>query len=273
MQNANKPELNLQQIQQRFADYIRSPEERALPLGIDAVRMGIYCELFYNNVERFLADSFPVLHSMVSDDQWCSMVRDFYARHHCRTPLFTRLSKEFLDYLQEERGAVAGDPPYLVELAHYEWIELELALREADPLPLERMKGDLAQSRIRLSPLVWLLTYHYPVHRIGPGFQLNSPGGTPVCLLAYRDRQDEVCFLELDPLAHALLSVLQTVAQVQVSELLRTLAEMLNCESQDAFFSRGLALLEELVELGVIGRATVNDDVGQAPSLRLTTGG
>jgi hypothetical protein len=256
MHCADKPELAFQRIQRGFADHIKAPADRPLPQGVAAERMAIYCELFFNNVESFLADSFPVLRRTVADAHWQALVGDFYARHACETPLFTRLAEEFLDFLQRERGQVEGDPPFLVELAHYEWVELEITLRDADPLPLEMTAPDLSQSRIRLSPLVWLLSYRYPVHQIGPGYHAASAEERPVYLLVYRDRQEQVVFLEIDLLSHSLLSALQTVAEAQVSELLESLAEMADSKVRGELLSRGVDMFRMLHQRGVIGSAT-----------------
>jgi hypothetical protein len=263
MHCADKPELAFQRIQRGFADHIRAPAERPLPQGVAAERMAIYCELFFNNVAGFLADSFPVLRSTVTDAYWQALVGDFYARHSCETPLFTRLAEEFLDYLQRERGQVEGDPPFLVELAHYEWVELEIALRAADPLPLEMTASDLQQCRIRLSPLAWPLSYRYPVHQIGPGYRLTSAEKEQVYLLVYRDRQEQVVFLEIDLLSYSLLSALQSVGEAQVSELLETLADMMNIERRDEFISRGMEMLRMLYQRGVIGNVI--------PSMQIAT--
>ncbi len=49
------------QQQYDFAAHIRNPEQNPAPAGIEDRRMGIYRELFYNNVEGFLSNGFPVL--------------------------------------------------------------------------------------------------------------------------------------------------------------------------------------------------------------------
>jgi hypothetical protein len=219
--------------------------------------MAIYCELFFNNVESFLADSFPVLRRILSDTHWQSMVRDFYSRHACRTPLFTKLGEEFIDYLRDERSGSEDDPPFLIELAHYEWVELALALNEAEPLPVETAAPDLLQKRVRLSPLAWPLHYRYPVHRIGATSQAVGAEPSGVQLLVYRNRDDEVVFLEIDPLTYSLLSALQSVAEAKVSELLEILAEMARFELSDEFVSNGLHVIGMLCELGVIGSLPV----------------
>ena len=88
-------------------------------------------ELFYNNVEGFISSGFPVLRELLDDKTWHAMVRDFFSRHRCKTPYFLEISAEFLDYLENERDT-SDDPPFIKELAHYEWAELALTVAEQE---------------------------------------------------------------------------------------------------------------------------------------------
>ncbi len=252
MHDVVTPEPNLPSIQQRFAAQIRGLGG-ALPPGVAPDRMALYRELFRNNVESFLAESFPVLHQLLSPPQWQAMVDDFFARHACGTPLFTRLGEEFIAYLRDVRGTVPEDPPYLLELAHYEWVELGLALSEAEALPATRLAPDrLIESELRLSPLAWPLRYRHAVHRVGAAGQHVQPSPEPVHLLVYRDAEERVVFLEIDAPAYALVSALQSLGAADARELLQTLAELVGTGPSAAFMERGLALIADLQQRGVI---------------------
>jgi hypothetical protein len=133
--NASVKPPHFQQVQYQFAAHLRDPEHQPAPAGIENRRLQIYRELFYNNIEDFLSNAFPVLRKLTADARWHAMARDFYARHQCRDPQFYKISEEFLGYLEHERGAVAGDPPFLKELAHYEWVEMALAIAEIKLTP------------------------------------------------------------------------------------------------------------------------------------------
>ena len=133
------------------------------------------------------------------DDGWRALVRAFYRDHDCHTPLFTELAREFLRYLDERAAGEAGhdDPPWLRELAHYEWVELALQISEAscddvahDP------DGDLLAGAPLVSPLAWPLAYAWPVHRIGPDFQPETPPDTPTLLMLRREADGTVSFLD-----------------------------------------------------------------------------
>ena len=157
-------------LQLDFAAHIRDPDRQPRPAGVDARRMRVYVELFYNNVESLLAGAFPVARAILAGERWHTLVRAFFRRHRSGTPYFLEISQEFLTFLAEDDAVEL--PPFLLELCHYEWVELALAVAE-DEIPQHGIDpdGDLASGIPVLSPLMRRLAYRYPVHRIGPGFQ------------------------------------------------------------------------------------------------------
>ena len=56
----SQPELLKKQLYE-FAAHIRDPENKPAPENIEDRRMGIYRDLFFNNIEGFLSGTFPVL--------------------------------------------------------------------------------------------------------------------------------------------------------------------------------------------------------------------
>ena len=90
-------------IQHIFTSHIRDPELNPAPAEFEARRMEIYRDLFYRNVEGFIANSFPVLRKITPDERWHSMIRDYFKTHRAQTPLFPRMPLEFLHYLERER--------------------------------------------------------------------------------------------------------------------------------------------------------------------------
>jgi len=194
--------------QYQFANYLRDPDNNPAPDNIEQRRMMIYQELFYNNIEGFSANGFPVLREITSDETWHKMIRDFMIKHRCKTPLFHEISREFLAYLENERDG-KNDPAFMKELAHYEWVELALSVLDADINPIELDNAaDCLDLSLTLSPLAWSLSYHYPVHHIGPDFKPDKPSDTPHYLLIYRNTEDSVTFLELNPVSARLIELL-----------------------------------------------------------------
>ncbi len=258
-----------QELQYRFAAHIRDPEKNPAPPDVEDRRMGIYRELFYNNVEDFLQTAFPVLRRITEPEHWHAMARDFYARHQCREPQFYKIAEEFLEYLDEERGAVVGDPAFLRELAHYEWMELALSVSEieltpelADAQGRARIagagcagaidpNGDLLAGIPVVSPLAWTLAYDFPVHKIGPDFQPTAPGAPPTLLVVYRTRADDVKFMEINAITARLLQLIED-EPAPGAVLLRRVGEEIKHPQPQAVVAEGKAILASLRERDIL---------------------
>ncbi len=214
-----------------FAARIRAPEAVALLPGIGAERMRVYEQLFFNNLEGFLASGFPVLRSLLSDERWQRLVRAFLGQYRCRTPYFLQIGEEFVAWLEQGLVAEAGDPAFLAELAHYERVELALDVAD-DELPASGW-----------SALAWPLAYVWPVQRLGRDFQPSVPPPEPTCLLAWRDREDKVRFQQLSVFAYHLALRLQ--AGEASHEALLDLAEHSGLPADKHYFANARALLDD----------------------------
>ncbi|HSC66774.1 MAG TPA: putative DNA-binding domain-containing protein [Cellvibrio sp.] len=241
---------SFQETQLAFAKHLRAPDLYPAPSGVDDRRMGIYRDLIYNNIENFIANVFPVLRSLLIDDDWHRLIRNFLRHHRCQTPYFLEISEEFLHYLVQERGLLKGDPAFLLELAHYEWIELALDVSEACIPSPSAYPIDLLGSRPRVSPLVAYLGYQYPVHKISRDFQPVQAEATQ--LVVYRNRVDKVCFMVANSLTLRLLYLLQTNPQDSLADHLRIIATELQHQHPDALISNALVVIDELVRLDII---------------------
>lgn len=238
---------DFRQLQYQFAAHLRDPARNAAPAGIEDRRLKIYRELFYNNIEDFIANAFPVLRRISPDDAWHRRVRDFYARHRCGEPQFCRIAEEFLRYLDTERGEHADDPPFLRELCHYEWVELDLAVADEELTPeLADPNGDLLEGRPFVSPLAWTLAYDFPVHRIGPDFQPAEPGPQPTYLIVNRDRHDQVKFMEVNAVTARLMELLQADEQSSGRALLTQIAVELQHPRPHEVVKSGGTILKDL---------------------------
>jgi hypothetical protein len=175
-------------------------------------------------------------------------VRHFFSCHRCRTPLFAEIAQEFLAFLQEERGQEAqGDPPFLSELAHYEWVELALDVAEEEPPePPVDPHGDLLAGTPVFSSLAWNLSYRFPVHQIGPDQQPQEPGTTPTHLVVYRNPSDRVEFLEINEITQRLIQLLKESPGMTGLTAVTRIAEELRHPQPQMVIDAGRGLLEQL---------------------------
>lgn len=240
-----------QRLQREFAAHLRAPDRRAAPSDIEDRRLAIYRDLIYNNIESFIAGGFPVLRRLYRDGDWHRLVRDFVSRHASASPYFLQIGEEFLHYLQNEREPHACDPPFLLELAHYEWVELALDVSPEDWPAGLLAEGDPLELVPVVSPLVWNLSYRYPVHRIGPAYRPLEAPETPTFLLVYRDRKDEVGFMEANAVTARLLQLAEA-EPASGRRLLQRLASELPQTDERAVLGFGRELLQKLLRLDVI---------------------
>ena len=201
---------DFQTLQRRFAAHLRNPQNHSAPGDIEERRLDIYRTLFFNNVNGFITQGFPVLYSILDAQRWQRLVRTFFDQHACQTPYFLEIPQEFVTFLASGQGLEEGDPPFLLELAHYEWMELVLdASTEQFPTTGFHPEGDLLRAIPQLSPLHVVLSYQYPVHEICVEFQPQTPLSQPLWLLVYRDRADQVRFMEINAPTARLLQLIE----------------------------------------------------------------
>lgn len=151
------------ETQKILADHLRDPVANSAPANIEDRRLNIYRDLIFKNIESFISGGFPILRSLYSEDDWHQLVRSFIRTHHSDSPYFLEVSQEFLRYLQEEHQRTDSDPAFMLELAHYEWVELALDVSE-ESIP----RSD--QSWVRMSYYKGCRSY-----RLWPGaFLINT---------------------------------------------------------------------------------------------------
>ncbi|AKC88396.1 HvfC family RiPP maturation protein [Pseudoxanthomonas suwonensis] len=244
---------DLRQQQAAFAAHLRDPEANPPPPGIEARRMAIYRDLFFNNIAGLLGGNFPVIRRTLGDQAWTALVRRFYAEHRSRTPLFPELAREFIRYLEDrtgQHGGEAGDPPWLVELAHYEWIELAVQIDDS-PLPPHDPAGDLLDGIPVVSPYVRALAYQWPVHTIGPEHHPAAPPQAPTLLLVRRDTQGQARFAAISPLVYRLLELLGEGGRSGRGSL-QALAAEAGVDADADFLVQGATMLERMRAEGTL---------------------
>jgi hypothetical protein len=239
---------SLREKQYTLALHLRDPSAHSPPPGIEERRLKIYRELFFNTIESLLASGFPVVHETLGGVRWKALVREFYANYRSRTPLFPQIAGEFVTFL-EVRADNADTPPWLPELAHYEWVEQALFISDAQP-PTHDPDGDLLDGVPLLSPLAVPLAYRWPVAEIGPNHVPDEPPAEFTTLLVNRDADHQVHFARIAPLAYRLLAALTSEPRTGRQHLAAISLEIGGDAHEIAV--HGLALLEQLRSQGIV---------------------
>lgn len=239
-------------FQTAFAARIRDPHNQPRPRGVPARRMRVYEDLLFNNLDGFLLACFPVTRKLLGARAWRRTVRRFFAEHRCISPLFRDIPGAFLAWIEPRAENLFPERPYLSAFMHYEWLELAVSVCSDEDVAGEiRADGDLRMERPILNPTAQLVCYRYPVHRIGPRFKSAGPDGQIYGYLLYRDRDDTVQFIVLNPVAVCLLALLRD-SELTGDEAMTRIAQELNHGDADFIVEMGHALLEKLRHAGAV---------------------
>lgn len=240
--------INFQDYQIAFARHIRDPDNISPPEYVSEPGMAVYREVVFNNIESLVSACFPVLKKILGDEAWLRLVRDFFKIHSCKTPLFREIPEEFLAYI----NCLADLPPYVQGLAHYEWVELHLTYMD---VAIDWSKidtdTDLLDGILAFVPAMSLLSYDFPVHQISPAFIPQTKLENPVQLLVYRDAQDIVRFVELNPMTASLIKGLQE-GKLTPRQLFIEIASAMKLDKLDLILDFGSELLRDLKVQGAI---------------------
>jgi len=249
VQNASG--VDFQQVQKSFAAYVRTDEPLALPTGVSLERAAVYRELVFNNIKSFLDNNFPVLSDILGEPRWQQVAKAFVKEHACQSPYFLEIGREFLAWLRASGLQRLTDVPFAEELAHYEWVELAVAVAEDDAMP--GFAGDgLLDTLPLLSVNAWPLRYDFPVHLIGPDFQPIEQPAEQSFLLVYRDTEFDVQFMEINGLTWLLLEQLRETDLRSARQILTQLATDFPQLTVQQLVDGGEQTLQQLLTCGVI---------------------
>lgn len=243
--------LDFQSFQHAFGRHLRDPRHVGRPAGVPARRARAYRELVFNNVCGAVDACFPVCRQVLGARRWGKLQRTFFTEWHSQTPLFCELPREFLRWLDSADVVL---PPWLRELAHYEWAELAVDIMQTPALPAFDAAADLMQGRPLVAPAHMLLSCQWPVHRIGPDYRPRKPQATQ--LVVYRNLDEHVQFAVINAVTARLIALLANRQMTGHAACLQIATELQHPQP-GVVISGGLGMLKQLKDWGVIHGAIV----------------
>ena len=131
-------------------------------------KINLYHSIAFNNLSSLIEPCFPILRSVLSEEVWLSLLIGLFETVKFRTHIFHRVPFEMVKYL---KANTLKNRLFASDLAHYEWLELELELIKID----ERVTNydinlNLLNKSWQLSSHSRMLAYSYDVHNIGPNY-------------------------------------------------------------------------------------------------------
>lgn len=244
--------MSLQTQQRALTAWLRDPQNNPALADVDNQRMQIYRELFFNNIENTLSNAFPILHQVLPSTDWQTLCEYFFALHQCHTPHLSHLPAEFIAFLKQQTQVTSMG--WLVELAEWEWSELELFLaQDIDTIVID---GDPLWGIPVVSPLLRLHQCSYPVHQIGTQFISDAPSEQPWYLLAWRRPDHSISFMQLTQLTALILEMMQLNQQQKTGytgyQLLQQIAQQQNQHSEHSIIQGGSDCLNHFYKNHII---------------------
>ena len=245
------------------------------PGELEDRRVQIYRDLIFKNVDNFIASSFPVFKKTSDIRYWQALISSFLTEHKAHSPYFSDLAREFLEYLESRATQeLEEDPPYMFELAQYEWSEIGLLLADeqvpencfedqismlvSGDCTVEQLMSDgellekVMQARPVLSPLAWPMQFSYAVHRISRDFTPKEAEDLPVFLIVYRNRHDRIQFIESNAITVRLLE-LCSQGEYTTLELVSQLAQEVSSMSSENLRGSAAQILLQLSARNIVG--------------------
>lgn len=196
------------QVQKAFVKAVKEPSSFSTADEDTKRRMKVYQSLFFNNIAGFISSGFPVLQGILNEEDFRCLIRQFFVQHSSRSPYFVEIAKEFVEFLSSQPDLPFTLPAYALELAHYEWLELDIGIRKTNQAVCFYQPGCDIPSLV-MSPLATLASYAYEVHLIGEDFAPDAPAQEQQFYVVYRDSNHEVQFLHLNAVTALLLDTIE----------------------------------------------------------------
>ncbi len=244
--------LPFQKLQKQLTAFIRDPDNQPMPQNVDPERANIYKELLFNNLLETIGNALPVCKEILSKQDFNYLVRSFFKDVRTQSPYFHDIPKAFIEYLNQQ-DLPKHYPPFLQELAHYEWAELALEIFISDVIENDlNIPGDLVHESPVISSYAWLLQYQFEVHKIGINYQPEKPPAEPTFLVIYRNNHDTVAFMKVSLLTAHLIHLLSEHGDLSGNQALIQLAEAIKPPDIDGFIQAGLNDLTTLQQQSII---------------------
>ena len=224
------------------------------PDGAPPERWNVYRRMVRGRLSASLEHGFQRLSGVLGEERFSALFDRFLAEAPPRSHYLRDVPGEFLRFFDKNRNELIRAfelPAFAIDLARYEWAELdteysfeEIGTGEVGPLDMARIPV--------LTPAHRLIDIAYPVHRIDAGATDVRLDPEPFSLCVYRDpKTHEIAVLELTPVTAAMLAFMEH-RSLPLTEIVRNAAEGVGVTVDVAFVEALSTLLADLIERGVL---------------------
>ncbi len=257
---------DLKSIQDTYLQLWTSREARqtALSAGGDLDERGVrlYASLIEIGRLDLMRSIYPCIEALLGK-KFKDLVLSYYECMPADHYNLNKSARRFSQYLQEHEPKLLERHPFIVELADFEWVELEVMEAAVDAQSAQISEPDLddalafASARPILADVVYLRRYHYPVMAISKklldGEKLPRRVKKEETFIAiYRDMHNHECrFLELGELSFEVLAKLKENPETNYGELIKYAVQQCSDGAEETV-QEFLNLINELKEAELI---------------------
>lgn len=152
--------------------------------------------MIFNTIMETLEQAYPITAASLPEETWRGMVHDFFSLHACKSPILWKMPYEFYRFARENRYAQNTGLACLDDLLRFEWLEIQVYMREDAGIPPYRKIKDLRNEQLALNREYVIARLNYPVHLMSPELA-SGQKGTYYLLIFRRPGNSKLEFVSL----------------------------------------------------------------------------
>lgn len=242
--------LNTASIQHELVEYCRMNNEEVIE-GTRLDRLHNYRRLIHTIFWESLADAYPITKSILNEEQWNCLVDDFISNNPCQEPQLFRMPFSLIAFVENNDYCEKFSLPFLIDLLHFEWVEIEVhTMEDLQEEPFET-KTDFSTGNIVFNPYLRIIQLKYPIHKLKTE-DISLVKGN-YFLLVYRQDNGTVQYLELNVFTTNLLEQLcQYSAELTFNDSLEVIFSAVPSEYKSSINLEAKKFCTTLYNLGII---------------------
>ncbi len=205
----------------------------------------LYRELIFFTIQSALLNYYPLTYALLGEEKWQELIQDFFSAYPCGDPQFWKMPKGLAEYAEKSGWGERVQIPFLADLLHFEWLEIEVCMMEDHLIPILNLDGDVLEDIPYLNPDHCIITYSYPIFQ---QLSLDKPlkkGQYPLFGFRHPDSLDAHFF----SVSHFFRTLIEIIAQCNQSgrDAIKMAATQCSVIIDERVFQSGRKFLEDLV--------------------------
>ncbi len=219
------------EIQSKLAEFTRDGKEPQLE-GITPDRLHHYRRLIFNIVDNSMKTAYPLTRKLLSKDEWHELVDYFFRTQKSQEHQVWRMPVMLYEYVRDNDLAIKKKYPFLIDLLHFEWIEIEVyTMEDSEPFAVKE-DGDWLNDLIAIHPDFSMQIYNWPVHTKKPS-EITAEDEGKHFMLCYRHPETlSVRYQDLSGF-HAFLIEQLAKGEYRLNDILDAATELFETPRED----------------------------------------